>query len=98
MCTFWEARERYLNSLSARNWVSILAMSSWNISEKGEVAAKARMDLCEPDELLGWPASKMTPLLCKQAGKKTGQGGLQDEACCLHHDWCPRATWPKSET
>lgn len=61
MCTFWEAREWYLNSLSARNWVSILAMSSWNISEKGEVAAKARMDLCGPAELLGWPASKITP-------------------------------------
>lgn len=41
---------------------------------------------------------------CKQAGKETRQGGLEEGAHCLHHSCCfgqavltPRAAWPKSE-
>ena len=49
-CAAWE---RYLHSLSARSWVSTFFRSFCSVSEKGEVTAKAGMDLWEPAELLG---------------------------------------------
>lgn len=67
-----------------------------------EVAPKATMDLWEL-LTLAWPASKMPPpTLCKQPGKETEQGQLENGARHLPHGQrfssCPqlRAAWPRA--